>query len=145
MGLLSRALNRNLLGKGKYEMEKEATETKVCFTTKASIADVKEALRVYVIVEDRSAITLVSHKLVIENQTDEFIKYANRNKMLANFEAVLLFSQEESLHSQFLFTHWIQNDGVAVEAEKMLNLRNAVISAFRHADPDVSITYEANK
>jgi hypothetical protein len=121
-----------------YEQEKEATDTGVRFTTTSSMEDVKRSLFNYVITEDDFSIMM--HKLVVADNTDEQIIYIHGNKLVESFKAVLSFATNgDVLESEFVFVNWNTHDGVSTFADKMLDLRQSVIEAFKHADPRMEI------
>jgi hypothetical protein len=141
MGFLSRAINRSLLSKGKYEREQEVTGQATVFETSASIDEVKQQLKRYVITVDTLP-TVIKKELAVEQETDNMIVYQYGNKFADSFRSAVRFGEQAAIYQVL---NWLQSDGVSPDVDAMESLRDNVIQAFKAADSNVKVSSTINE
>jgi hypothetical protein len=141
MGFITRAVNRSLFSKGKYEREQELTGTATIFRTSVDTSEIKRQLKAHVRTVE-SLPTLITRDLAIEQETDSAIVYHYGNKMKTFFRSAV---QMDGQSARYRILSWTQIDGVSTDVDAMENLRNSIVCAFKAADPNVEVSSVANE
>jgi len=135
----AKVLNKNVIYKNEYQVERQLISEKIIFDTRVSAEKIMEQIRLTV--EPVTELHLIKPNFYEHTKRGNMVAYSYQNKNYERFVAIVEFDKVgEFTRGTFRFLRWKEDSGMLLSADYMKLLRKKIWTAFETLDEVVKVS-----